>query len=381
MIIGVPREIMDHEQRVGAIPATVALLTRAGHTVLVQSGAGAGAGFSDEAYHAAGAHLMAHESSVWEQADLVVKVKQPLPPEYAFLRPGLALFCYLHLAAEPELTELLVERGVTAIAYETVQMPDGALPLLSPMSEIAGRLSAQVAAHYLEAPAGGMGKLIGGAAGVAPARVIIVGGGVVGLWAAHVALGMGAAVTVADVNGDRLRYLQATLGGRFSTIYSNGAALADALDGADVLIGGVLVPGAKAPKVVSKAMVGTMARGGIAIDVAIDQGGCIETARLTTHTDPVYDVGGVLHYCVGNIPAAVPRTSTLALVNAAFPWVERLAGQGVSKALNTDLALAHGANVVAGAVTYRRVADSVGLPWTDVTIAVRQLQTSAAGRA
>lgn len=366
MIIGVPKEIMDQEYRVAATPDIVALLVGHGHRVLVQAGAGEGSGYPDSAYRQAGAALVPDAASVWHAADLVIKVKEPLPPEYPLLRPGLTLFCYLHLAAKPDLARVLLERGTTAIAFETVQLADGSLPILSPMSEIAGRAAVQIAARYLERTSGGVGLLLGGAAGVPPSRVAVLGGGVVGTWAAQVALGMGATVTVIDVNGERLRHLQGTLSGRLYTAFSNPATIAEATGAADVLIGAVLVPGARAPRLVTADMVAAMRRGSVIVDVSVDQGGCVETTRLTHHSNPTYEVHGVIHYCVGNIPGVVPRTSTHALAHTAYPYYEKLATLGVREALLSDPALAKGVNVYARHLTHVRVAEALELPATSL---------------
>lgn len=364
MIVGVPKEIMDHEHRVAMTPEVVGLLVGQGHQVLVQAGAGIGSGHTDADYAQAGAVVASDAIATWGRADLVLKVKEPFPPEYPFLRPGLALFCFLHLAAKPELTRTLLDQGVTAIAFETVQLPDGSLPILAPMSEIAGRAAVQIAAHYLEQPSGGGGKLLGGAAGVPPARVAVVGGGVVGTWAAHVALGMGATVTVLDVSGERLRQLQGVLPGRVYTAFSNPATLAEATREADVLIGALLVPGARAPKLVSAQMVADMRRGSVVLDVAVDQGGCIETTRLTSHSAPIYEINGVIHYCVGNIPGMVPRTSTHALAHTAYPYLEKLVNLGLREALQSDPALAQGVNTYARRLIHPRVAEALELPAT-----------------
>ncbi|MCL6649721.1 MAG: alanine dehydrogenase [Chloroflexi bacterium] len=361
MIVGIPREIKDNEFRVAATPAGVEALTTVGHTVLLERGAGEGSGFSDAEYQQAGAVLATREE-VWRQAALVLKVKEPLPEEFPYLRPGLTLFTYLHLAANERLTRAILESGVTAIAYETVQLPDGQLPLLRPMSEIAGRMSIQVGAHYLERMNGGRGKLLGGVPGVRPADVVIVGAGVVGSNAARVALGMGAHVTLLDVNLDRLRALEEHLSGSFETIASSRRTIAEAVRYADVLVGAVLVPGAKAPRVVSREMIARMKPGTVVIDVAVDQGGCIETARPTTHSHPVYLVDGVIHYCVTNMPGAVPRTSTYALANATLPYVLALAALPLGEAIARYPELGSGVNAVGGRLTQPGVGAAFGLP-------------------
>lgn len=360
MIVGVPREIKDQESRVSMTPGGVRMLCEAGHRVVVETQAGEGSGFGDGEYRAAGAEIVPDASAAWG-AELVVKVKEPLPPEYAFLRPDLTLFTYLHLAAERELTLEMMKRGVTGIAYETVELPDGRLPLLKPMSEVAGRLAVQKGAFYLEKVNGGSGKLIGGVAGVEPARVTIIGGGVVGASAARIALGMCAEVTVLDRDIERLRHLEEVLHRRLITRSADPLAVEEAVARADLLIGAVLVKGARTPRVVTRAMVARMARGSVVIDVSVDQGGCIETIRPTRHSDPVYFVGGILHYGVTNMPGAVPRTSTIALSNATLPYVARLAADGVPAALLKDPGLARGLNTWRGAVTYPAVAEAFGL--------------------
>ncbi len=364
MIIGVPREIKDNEYRVSLTPGGVESLVQAGHRVLAEQGAGAGSGFSDEEYRRSGAEIEPQATRVWGQADMVVKVKEPLPQEYGYLREGLLLFTYLHLAADKVLTEALQAKGVTAIAYETVQRSDGSLPLLTPMSQIAGRMAVQVAAHYLERTVGGRGKLMGGVPGVRPADVVVIGGGTVGTNAAQIALGMGAHVTVADVSADRLRYLSEILHGNLTTLSSNPRNVADAVQHADAVIGAVLKPGAKAPHLVTRQMVATMKAGTVIVDVAVDQGGCVETCRPTSHSDPIYLVNGVIHYCVPNIPGAVPRTSTYALSNVTLPYALRLAELGFEKAVRSDPALALGVNTHRGQITYQAVAEAFGMAYT-----------------
>ncbi|GAP63502.1 alanine dehydrogenase [Ardenticatena maritima] len=362
MIVGVPKEIKDNEYRVGLTPASVRQLVDAGHSVLVETGAGEGSGFSDDDYRAAGASIVASAAEAWG-AEMVVKVKEPLPQEYDFLRPDLILFTYLHLAADERLTLAMRDSGVIGIAYETVELPDGRLPLLTPMSEVAGRMAVQVGAYYLEKMNGGRGKLLGGVPGVRPATVVIIGGGVVGTNAAKIALGMGANVVILDINVDRLRYLEEIFGGRLTTIASNTHNIAEAVKRADLLIGAVLVKGAKAPKLVTREMVSTMKPGSVIVDVAVDQGGCIETTRPTTHSNPTFFVDGVLHYCVANMPGAVPRTSTYALNNATLPYTLKLAAHGLD-AIRQDPALAKGVNVFKGHITYPAVAEAFGLPYT-----------------
>jgi len=352
MIIGIPKEVKDNEYRVSLTPGGAETLTQAGHTVLIQAGAGEGSGFADEEYAEAGAKIVSGAAQTWNQAEMVMKVKEPLLQEFEFLREGLLLYTYLHLAAEPEVTKQLLERKVTAIAYETVQLPNGSLPLLTPMSEVAGRMAVQVAAHYLEKMNGGRGKLLGGVPGVRPSDVVVIGGGTVGVNAAMMALGMGAHVTIIDINADRLRYLDEVLHGKnLTTLSSNPRNVADSVRHADVVIGGVLLPGAKAPHLVTREMIKTMAPGSVVVDVAIDQGGCVETARPTSHSDPVYVVDGVIHYCVTNMPGAVPRTSTYALSNATLPYALKLANLGFAEAMKSDSALAKGVNTYAGHVT------------------------------
>ncbi|GIW07580.1 MAG: alanine dehydrogenase [Dehalococcoidia bacterium] len=369
MIVGVPREIKDNEFRVAATPAGVESLVAAGHDVIVERHAGEGSGFADEEYERAGARIGDAED-VWRQAGLIVKVKEPLPQEYRYLRPGLILFTYLHLAADEGLTRAILASGVTAIAYETVQTADGRLPLLTPMSEIAGRMSVQVGAHYLERMNGGRGKLLGGVPGVRPADVVIVGAGVVGSNAAQIALGMGAHVTLLDINVERLRALDERFLGSFETIASNRRSVAEAVRYADVLIGAVLVPGAKAPRVVTREMVASMKPGTVVVDVAVDQGGCVETARPTTHSDPIYIVDGVIHYCVANMPGAVPRTSTYALSNVTLPYVLTLASFPLAEAIARMPALGPGVNVLGGRLTIPAVGEAFGLPTTPLAEAL-----------
>ncbi len=325
MIIGVPKEIKDSEARVGVTPAGVKALTEAGHTVLVEAQAGAQSSFPDEEYRHAGAEIVAEAGAVWSRAETVVKVKEPIEREYACFREGLVLFTYLHLAPLPELTAKLLETKVIGIAYETVRDRAGTLPLLTPMSEVAGRMSVQVGAAYLEKERGGRGILLGGVPGVPPANVTILGGGVVGTNAAKIALGMGAKTTLLDVNLNRLRELDDHFGGRVYTLASNSYNLAHATREADLVIGGVLIPGSTAPRIVTRAMVAAMKKGAVIVDVAIDQGGCVETAKPTSHSNPSFVVDGVVHYCVTNMPGAVPHTSTLALTNSTFPYLLRIA--------------------------------------------------------
>jgi alanine dehydrogenase len=370
MIVGVPRELKDNEARVGVTPAGAMALVEAGHTVLIETQAGAQSGFPDSNYQDVGAEIVGEAGYVWGKSDLIVKVKEPIEKEYVFFREGLALFTFLHLAPAVELTERLVAAKVIGIAYETVRDRQGTLPLLTPMSEVAGRMSIQVGAAYLEKERGGRGILLGGVPGVLPAQVCIVGGGVVGTNAARIALGMGARVAVVDLNLNRLGQLDEIFGGRVCTLASNSYNLAQATREADLLIGGVLIPGAKAPRIVTRAMVAAMKKGAVIVDVAIDQGGCVETARPTSHSNPSYTVDGVVHYCVTNMPGAVPHTSTLALTNATFPYLMRLANLGAHEALRQDAGLAEGLNTWLGAITHRGVAESQNRPWTPAASAI-----------
>ncbi len=363
MIVGIPREIKDNEYRVSMTPGGAHQLTEAGHEVWIETNAGEGSGFPDQQYADAGATVVPTAADAWS-AELVVKVKEPQPSEYGSLRPDLTLFTYLHLAASEQLTRELLSRGATGIAYETVELPNGHLPLLTPMSEVAGRMAVQIGAHYMEKMNGGRGKILGGVPGVRPADVVIIGAGTVGANAAQVALGMGAHVIMIDINIDRLRYLHEVLGGRLTTLSSNPLNIAQAVRIADLLIGAVLIKGAKAPKLVTRQMIETMAPGSVVVDVAVDQGGCVETSRPTTHSHPTFQVAGVIHYCVANIPGAVPRTSTYALGNATLPYVAKLANQGIARALRQDAALARGLNTYRGHVTYCSVAEAFGLDCT-----------------
>jgi alanine dehydrogenase len=359
MTVGVPKEVKDHEARVGVVPSGVIALREAGHRVLVQTHAGEGSAITDDEYRAAGATIVMSAADAWA-ADMVVKVKEPERSEYQYLRPGLILFTYLHLAPLPELTSAMLESRTTGVAYETIVEKDGSLPLLTPMSEVAGRMSVQIGAQYLEAPNGGRGVLLSGIPGVAPANVVILGGGVVGTNAAKVALGMGAHVTVIDRNLQRLRELDDIFNGQVVTLASNLWTIGETLKLADLVVGAVLIPGASAPKLVRRSMIPLMRRGAVMVDVAIDQGGCFETSKPTTHTDPIYFVEGVLHYCVANMPAAVPHTSTFGLTNATFPYVLELANRGLEKACEEHYGLRQGVNTYGGYVTYRGVAESQG---------------------
>ncbi len=364
MIIGVPKEIKDHETRVGLVPSGVTALVGAGHRVLVERSAGAGSSIPDSEYVEAGAQILTGAADVWGQADLVVKVKEPQRAEFGYLRSGLTLFTYLHLAPLPELTGKLIDAGVTSVAYETIREADGSLPLLTPMSEVAGRLAVQVGAHYLEAASGGRGLLLGGVPGVAPATVLILGGGVVGHNAAKVAYGMGAHVTIIDRSLERLREIDDIFNSQVVTLASNVWTIRETLRQSDLVVGAVLIPGASAPKLVKRDMVGGMKPGAVMVDVAIDQGGCFETSRPTSHSAPVYTVDGVLHYCVPNMPAAVPHTSTFALTNATSPYLMTLAGDSLAEACKARPALASGVNTHRGRLTHPGVAESQGRPYT-----------------
>ncbi|MPZ88278.1 MAG: alanine dehydrogenase [Nitriliruptorales bacterium] len=361
MRVGVPVEIKADEYRVAITPAGVRELTLQGHEVLVQSGAGNGSALSDEDYAASGAKLVGTAEETWGEADLILKVKEPLEPEFGHLRSGLTLFTFLHLAAARPLTEALVDSGCTAIAYETVRGHDGGLPLLAPMSEIAGRMAPQVGASELERPRGGRGVLMGGVSGVAPAHVVIVGAGTSGRNAAWIAAGMEARVTILDLDVDKLRFIDSVHKGRITTLASNRLTLEEQVVHADLVIGAVLVPGARAPQVITEAMVFSMRPGSVLVDISIDQGGCAETSTVTSHHDPTYLKHGVVHYAVGNMPGAVPRTSTYALTNVTLPYVGRLARAGVKEAVQRDPALAEGINVIDGAVTNAGVARAHGL--------------------
>ena len=376
MIVGVPKEVKDAENRVSTTPAGAEEYVNRGHRVLVERSAGRGSGFSDAEYVAAGAELIDGPAAVFGLADMIVKVKEPVPAEYDLLRPGQILFTYLHLAADETLTRALMRNRVQAVAYETVQLASGVLPLLTPMSEVAGRMAVQVGAHYLEATHGGGGRLLGGVPGVPGANVVVIGGGVVGTNAAQIALGMGANVVVVDKNVERLRYLDEVLHGRIHTLASNKQNVAVAVREADVVIGGVLIAGAKAPKLVTAAMIASMRSGSVVVDVAIDQGGCIETARPTSHSHPVYEVDGVIHYCVTNMPGAVPRTSTLALSNVTLPYGLELADLGLDEAVARDAGLAKGVNVLDGKVTYQAVAESFSLEHTPLESALGERLTT-----
>ncbi|QJU57547.1 alanine dehydrogenase [Sphingomonas sp. AP4-R1] len=362
MRIGVPKEIKNHEYRVGLTPPSVAELVAAGHEVVVETNAGAGIDFEDRDYVEAGARILATADEVFAQAEMIVKVKEPQPVEIARLRPHHLLFTYLHLAADKPQAEGLMKSGATCIAYETVTSPRGGLPLLKPMSEVAGRMSVQVGAHYLEKEQGGRGVLLGGVPGVAPARVAILGGGIAGVNAAQMAVGMRADVTIYDINNDRLAELDMFFSSQIKTAYASKAAIASAVAKAHLVIGAVLIPGAAAPKLVTREMLKTMKRGSVLVDIAIDQGGCFETSHATTHDDPVFEVDGITHYCVANMPGAVARTSAFALNNATLPFALKLANLGADAAMAADPHLANGLNVSGGKIRHAAVAEALDLP-------------------
>ncbi len=369
MRIGVAREIKPQEHRVALTPAGARELVQRGHDVLVEEGAGLGSAFADDAYERAGATIVSVDD-VWARSELLLKVKEPIAIEYPRLRQGLTLFTYLHIAADEPLTRALVDSGITGIAYETVETDFGALPLLAPMSEIAGRLAPQAGAHYLERPKGGRGVLLGGVAGVSPGRVVVIGGGMVGYNAAVIAIGLGAQVTILERSVDRMRYLEQIMSGRVMLLMSSSLQIEESIKEADLVIGAVLIPGALAPKLITREMLGGMKEASVLVDVAIDQGGCAETSRPTTHDDPVYTVDGVIHYCVANMPGAVPITSTRALTNVTLPYVEALADYGIVTAIARDPELARGVNVFGGRITYEAVAEAHGLEYTPLDDAV-----------
>jgi alanine dehydrogenase len=366
LVIGVPKEIKPEENRIAIVPGGVETLIHRGHRVIIEKGAGLGSGFSDEEYIKAGARISDRRKDVFTEADLVLKVKEPLPEEYGFLRPGQIVFTYFHLAASEELTHNLQERKIVGIAYETVQTDDGFLPLLAPMSEIAGRMAPQEGAKYLEETYGGRGILLGGVAGVPPANVVILGGGNVGYNAARIALGMGASVTVLDINPRRLRMLDEVFQGRVTTMIADNYNLRMVIGYADLLIGAVLVPGAKAPKLITREMLKTMRSGAVLVDVSIDQGGCAETSRPTIHSHPIYEEEGIIHYTVANMPGAVPRTATRALTLNTLPYVLEIVEKGWRKAAKENLSLARGVNLVEGNITYKAVAETFNLSYTSL---------------
>ncbi|MFO0783390.1 MAG: alanine dehydrogenase [Phycisphaerales bacterium] len=378
MLVGVPTEVKPDEFRVGMRPVGAEMMVRDGHTVLVQSGAGLGSGFTDEMYAAAGARIVATAADVWGQADMIVKVKEPQPQEVAAIREGQTIFTYFHFAADKELTEGCLKRKCISVAYETLTDDEGALPLLTPMSEVAGKLSIQEGAKFLERPFGGKGVLLGGVPGVEPGHVLIIGGGVVGTCAAAVAAGMGAQVVMLDINIDRLRRLSEIMPPNVQVIYSDPQAIRERLHWADLIVGAVLVPGAKAPHLIRRDDLKHIRPGSVIVDVAIDQGGCVETARVTTHRNPVYEVDGVVHYCVGNMPGAVARTSTLALTNVTLPWALKLAKYGARKLSEMDHNFANAVNTWHDKLTNRPVAEAHGLHYTPLEDALRG--TAAAGR-
>jgi alanine dehydrogenase len=360
MIVGVPKEIKDNENRVGLVPAGAKALTAAGHAVLVEHDAGMGSGIPDEQYVAAGAKILGTADEVFAKADMIVKVKEPVGPEYGRLRGGQILYTYLHLAPAKALTQMLLDRKVAGVAYETITGRNGSLPLLTPMSEVAGRMSVHIGAYYLQKSNGGRGVLLSGVPGVPPADVVIIGGGVVGTNAARIAAGMGAEVTILEASPDRMRELDDMFLGRVKTVASNPQTLETGCRRADLLIGAVLIPGAAAPKLVTRALIAQMKKGSVAVDVAVDQGGCFETTKATTHSDPVYTVDGVIHYCVANMPGAVARTSTFALTNSTLRYALQLANKGLKKAVAEDPHLAEGVNTLNGKLTYRAVAEAQG---------------------
>lgn len=366
MIVGVPKEIKNKENRVGMVVAGVRALTQSGHKVLIQHNAGVGAGISDDDYRKAGATIVETPKEVFDKADMIVKVKEPLPEEYPMLREGQILYTYLHLAADERLTKALMERKIVGIAYETIQPADGSLPLLAPMSAVAGRMATQIGASYLQHDHGGKGMLLGGVPGVERANVVILGGGIVGINSAKMAIGLGAKVTIMDVNVHRLEYLSDIFGNEITTLYSNSEQIEKAVTKADLVIGAVLVAGAKAPKLVTREMISRMQPGGVVVDVAVDQGGSVETCRPTSHEHPTYTVDGVIHYAVPNMPGAVPRTSTYGLTNVTMKYALMLANLGWKEAVAKDEALLRGINILNGKVTYKQVASDLGLPYEPV---------------
>ena len=367
MIVGVPKEIKEKEFRVGIVPSGVKALVQAGHTVLIEQGAGEGSGIDDAGYRAAGAIIAASAAEVWAQAGLIMKVKEPLAPEYPQLRPGLILYTYLHLAPLPELTQVLLDAQVSGVAYETVQLDNGFLPLLAPMSQVAGRMAIQVGAHFLEKEAGGRGVLLAGVPGVPPGHVTILGSGTVAVNAAQMAVGLGAEVSMLGRNLPKLAELDALFRGRVTTLASSRQAIEEELAKADLVVGAVLVPGARAPKLISREMLSLMPKGAVIVDVAIDQGGCAETSRPTFHSDPVFEVDGIIHYCVANMPGAVPRTSTFALTNATLPYALAMANKGFNMAVREDRALLRGVNTDQGKLFSREVAQSQNREWREIS--------------
>jgi len=363
MKIGIPREVKDNEYRVGLVPAGAYALVKDGNTVLIQKGAGEGSGFADAEYTAAGAQIVDSADELWNQSELIIKVKEPVQEEYSRLRENQIVFGYFHLAPLPELTSVLMQEKVKSVAYETITDDHGHLPLLTPMSEIAGRMATIVGTYYLQKPQGGRGVLLGGVPGVRPALVVVIGAGVVGLNATKMAMGLGAQVSVLDLDVEKLRYIDDLYFGRVETLMSNQLHLEDSLKKADLVIGGVLIPGANAPKLITREMIKKMKPGSVIVDVAVDQGGCCETTRPTTHSDPVYEVDGVLHYCVTNMPGAMPRTSTRALTNVTLPYARRIARMGLEEAVRRDPHLLNGVNTYGGQVTCEPVAENQGLTY------------------
>ena len=361
MKIGVPREIKTNENRIALVPAGAEAMVSAGHSVLIETGAGIGSGFSDEDFTAVGARIAPDAAAVWKDSEMIMKVKEPIRPEWPHMRAGQLIFTYFHFAADKELTEAHLKSGATCVAYETVELPSRELPLLTPMSEVAGRMAVQEGAKYLEKLYGGRGVLLGGVPGVAPAKVVILGGGIVGINAAKMAAGMGAKVVILDISLERLRYLSDVMPANVQTIYSNRHNVLEQIATADLVVGGVLIPGAVAPRLIRKEDLKTMQPGSVIVDVAIDQGGCVETIHATTHENPTYVVDGVIHYGVANMPGGVPRTSTLALTNATLPYALQLANKGWKKALKDNPALLRGLNVTEGKITYAGVADAFGM--------------------
>jgi alanine dehydrogenase len=364
MKIGVPKEIKTNENRVALVPAGAETLVTAGHTVMIEKGAGEGSGFADSAYTAVGAKVGADADTVWREAEMIMKVKEPIKPEWSRLKKGQVVFTYFHFAADKELTQAHIKSGAICIAYETVELPNRELPLLTPMSEVAGRMAVQEGAKYLEKLYGGRGVLLGGVPGVAPAKVVILGGGIVGINAAKMAAGLGAKVTVLDLDLERLRYLSDVMPANVTLIYSNRHNILEQISTADLVVGAVLIPGAVAPRLIRREDLKTMQPGAVIVDVAIDQGGCVETIKATTHENPTYVVDGIIHYGVANMPGGVPRTSTLALTNATLPYAKQIANKGWKQALKDNPALQKGLNIVDGKVTYPAVAEAFGLPFT-----------------
>jgi len=365
MIVGVPREIKADEGRVGMVPSGVAAFVARGHSILLEKGAGRGSGIPDAAYRESGARIVGKAETIWKRAEMIVKVKEPLGDELTWMRRGQIVYAYLHLASNELLTRTLLKKGIVGVAYETIQLEDGTLPLLFPMSEVAGRLAVQKGAHCLEATSGGSGILLSGVSGVKPANVVILGAGVAGANACYVANGMGAHVTVLDINTARLRYLHDITGGHVTTVMSNQATISQEVEQADLVIGTVLIPGARTPRLVSRELVKRMRPGSALVDISIDQGGCCETSRPTTHHDPIYQVNDVVHYCVANMPGAVPRTSTYALTNVTLSYGLNIADHGLEPAMARDPALKRGLNLAGGRVTYKAVADAFGMDYSE----------------